>query len=62
MTTKPKLDEGDATIRLMVKCGIPINRENYLKVSFLGSPPKLLDGELQAELDLLFAEDGSLIQ
>jgi hypothetical protein len=41
----------DGTIRLLRKHGIPVTRENYLRLSFMGNPPEEpLDGELESEL------------
>lgn len=31
--------------------GLPVTRENYLRVAFLGNPPDELDGEIEAEIE-----------
>jgi hypothetical protein len=41
----------DGTIRLLEEYGIPVTRENYLHLAFMGNPPpEPLDGEIEAEL------------
>ena len=42
----------DGTVRLLVEHGIPVTRENYIRLASLGSvnPDEPLDGELEAEL------------
>lgn len=41
----------DGTVRLLQKYGIPVTRENYLRLAFAGNPPEEpLDAELEAEL------------
>jgi hypothetical protein len=43
----------DGTMRLLEKFGIPVTRENYLRLAFAGNPPQEpLDGEIEAELPL----------
>ena len=41
----------DGTVRLLEQYGIPVTRENYLRLAFAGNPPEEpLDGEIEAEL------------
>ena len=41
----------DGTVKLLKKFGIPVTRENYLRLAFAGNPPEVqLDGEIEAEL------------
>jgi hypothetical protein len=40
----------DAVVRLMEKANIPLTRENYLMVAYLGNPPEVLGAEEEAEL------------
>lgn len=38
--------EKDPIVKLMRKTGIPVNRENWLKVNYLGDePPAFFEGE-----------------
>jgi len=46
-----KRNNNDLTVEWLKEHGIEVNRENYLRLAFLGSPPEEpLDGELEAEL------------
>jgi hypothetical protein len=41
----------DGTCRLLLAIGLPLTRENYLRLAFAGKPPEEpLDGEIEAEL------------
>lgn len=41
----------DGTVKLLQQYGIPVTRENYLRLAFAGNPPEEpLDGEIEAEL------------
>lgn len=41
----------DGTVMILQKLGIPVTRENYLRLAFAGNPPEEpLDGEIEAEL------------
>lgn len=42
--------ENDGTLRYMLENNIPLTKENYLSLEYLGRPPKELDTE--DELDL----------
>lgn len=47
----PTLEQPDGTMKLLEECGIPLTRENYLLLAFMGTPPsEPLDGEIEAEL------------
>lgn len=53
--TKPETTSGtmqpDGTEKMLVELGLPVTRENYLRLAFAGNPPlEPLDGELEAEL------------
>jgi len=52
---KPPKPPEDGTLALLRKHHIPVTRENYLRLAFLGNPPDELDGELEAELENLSA-------
>ena len=41
----------DGTEQMLVELGLPVTRENYLRLAFAGNPPQEpLDGEIEAEL------------
>ena len=45
------ITQPDGTVRLLEKFGIPVTRENYLRLAFAGNPSEEpLDVELEAEL------------
>jgi hypothetical protein len=45
------ITQADGTLELLKKYGIPLTRENYLRLAFAGNPPEEpLDGEIEAEL------------
>ena len=52
--TKPETESGttplNGTEKMLQELGLPLTRENYLRLEFLGNPPEELDGELEAEL------------
>ena len=50
-------DTENGIIQLMKAEGIEINRENYLYLSFCGTPPAEIDGELEAELPEYLREE-----
>jgi len=60
INVEPTLDETrqaiaqlDGIVRLLEEFGIPVTRENYLRLAFAGNPPQEpLDGEIEAELPL----------
>ena len=40
--------EPDGTVRRLQELGIPVTRENYLRLAFMGNPPEEpLDGEVE---------------
>jgi hypothetical protein len=46
-----KITQQDGTLILLERMGLPVTRENYLRVAFMGNPPpEPLDGEIEAEL------------
>jgi hypothetical protein len=48
---------------LVAKRGIPLTRDNYIAISYLGDRTyEDLEGEQLAECDELFDENGQLIQ
>lgn len=48
----PRLGKSDPIIELLDEYGIPVNRENYLNLAYLGEPPE----ELGAEQELALPE------
>lgn len=48
----PQLGKSDPIIELLNEYGIPVNRENYLELAYLGEPPE----ELGAEQELALPE------
>ena len=40
----------DGVLRFMKQHDIPLTRENYMDVAYLGNPPKELSAEEEAEL------------
>jgi hypothetical protein len=41
----------DGTEKILQELGLPLTRENYLRLEFAGNPPEEpLDGEIEAEL------------
>jgi len=41
----------DSTVESLNQLGLPVTRENYLRLAFMGNPPdEPLDGEIEAEL------------
>ena len=42
--------ESDATLAMMIKLGMPITRENYIEMNWLGSVVDPLPAELDEEL------------
>jgi hypothetical protein len=50
------IEHPDGTVKLLKELGIPVTRENYLRLAFAGNPPQELDGELEAELPTAFWE------
>jgi hypothetical protein len=40
----------DSVIEFMKKHGIPMTRENYLDVAYMGTPPEVLDAEEEMNL------------
>ena len=42
--------EDDCVVRWLKEVGIPLTRRNYLNAAYLGTPPKELSAEEEAEL------------
>lgn len=40
----------DGTLETLEELGLPLTRENYLMLGFMGDPPEELDGEIEAML------------
>jgi hypothetical protein len=38
------------TLDLMKKHGVPLTRENYLHIEYMGTPPEEIGGEIEAEI------------
>jgi hypothetical protein len=50
--------EVDGIIQLLRENGIPLTRNNYLAIAYLGNPPaESLDGEIEAELPWFLQKD-----
>jgi hypothetical protein len=45
-------------LQFMEKHGIPMTREDYLDVLYMGTPPDVLDAEEEAELPPQFRKEG----
>lgn len=43
------------TVEFMKQNHIPLTRENYLHIEYMGTPPEEIGGEIEAEIDLVFA-------
>jgi hypothetical protein len=41
---------------MMVAAGIPLTRENYLNLNYMGNPPSQLSPEEEAELPEMFQD------
>ena len=46
----PQLGNSNPIIELLKEYGIPVNRENYLELAYLGEPPEELSAEEELEL------------
>jgi hypothetical protein len=51
----------DCILKFMVEKGVPLTKENYVEIAYMGNPPEL-DAEIEAELEELFDEEGNLVQ
>ena len=47
---RPNVTEDNALSRLMNRLGIPVTRENYLDLAFMGEPPKELSHEQETDV------------
>lgn len=46
--------DGDVLLRAMRKSGIPLTRNEYLKIAYMGNPPSTLPAEVEEELPQRF--------
>jgi hypothetical protein len=53
----------DMVLRLMVENGVPLTRENYLYIAYMGDVPEEIGGEIEAEIpwEIKYAEDIALM-
>jgi hypothetical protein len=53
----------DMVLRWMIEKGVPLTRENYLDIAYLGAPPDEIGGEIEAEIpwEIRHAEDIALM-
>src|SRR5271154_7109636 len=51
------------TLELMKKRNIPLTRQNYLDIEYMGNPPEEIGGEIEAEIpqEIRDAEDAALV-
>lgn len=40
----------DCVLAWMIENGVPLTRENYLHIAFMGSPPEEIGGEIEAQI------------
>ena len=40
----------DIVLNLMKQRGVPLTRENYLHIAYMGAPPEEIGGEIEAEI------------
>ena len=52
----------DDILKFMVEKGIPLTKDNYVEIAYMGDPPAEFDAEIEAELEELFDEEGNLVQ
>jgi len=50
MIDSPSQSSQDVAVELLKKARVPVTRENYLNMAYLGNPPKELEAEQEAEL------------
>jgi hypothetical protein len=46
----------DPTVELMKQLGVPLTRENWLYLNFMGTPPLLTGAEIAIPIEILRAE------
>jgi hypothetical protein len=51
------------TLELMKKHGVPLTRQNYLHIEYMGNPPEEIGGEIEAEIpwEIKHADDIALM-
>jgi len=37
-------------LRLMIERGVPLTRQNYLDIAYMGNPPEEIGGEIEASI------------
>ena len=40
----------DMVLRLMIEKGVPLTRQNYLDIAYMGAPPEEIGGEIEASI------------
>jgi hypothetical protein len=40
----------DMVLRLMIEKGVPLTRQNYLDIAYMGNPPEEIGGEIEASI------------
>ncbi len=40
----------DIVLQLMIEKGVPLTRENYLHIAYMGAPPDEISGEIEASI------------
>ena len=40
----------DIVLQLMIEKGVPLTRENYLHIAYMGNPPEEIGGEIEASI------------
>jgi hypothetical protein len=40
----------DMVLRLMIEKGVPLTRDNYLQIAYMGNPPEEIGGEIEASI------------
>jgi hypothetical protein len=56
MAEKWRLRATDPTLDFLERMALAINRENYLTIAHLGSPPKELDAESESQIRTILDE------
>jgi hypothetical protein len=53
----------DIVLNLMKQRGVPLTRENYLHIAYMGAPPEEIGGEIEASIpwEIKHAEDIALM-
>ena len=53
----------DMVLRLMIEKSVPLTRDNYLQLAYMGAPPDEIGGEIEASIpwEIKHAEDIALM-